>query len=400
MAKLSTYRYEIILKLIGKGKPQEIPCEGIRSVIVNYDYDNYHMPIIYISLNIMSKQYTKLANEIDTATLNLSIKKFNSNSKSGAKKTYINSEFLYFLPTTEENQTEDLDEPLDKEDAHQPYKSLTIGLLDKKLVKNNMKEINGIYKGVNMITLAYGMMSHMGPLVIEPFDNNSPLGTVVVPPISTVYQALKYFNKRKAFYNSNFRYFQDFKVAYLLSSRSKAIDANDGQYTNVIFDISSSHNTLRQQQTSGLILDSESQSYLIYVDSAEAQLIKNRATEKEVNKIMGVLTNGSSSSKGLTVNNVTPGTRYKFERLPFENSSYVNSLAGELESNVDQVLITKNELDSSVITPNKRYNIETYEGASGYIGDYVIAQKKDVFIKQDEEFNAQTLIQLRRKPKK
>ena len=400
MAKLSQYRYEIVLKLIGKGKPQEIPCEGIRDIIIDYNYDFYHMPIIYISLNIMSKQYTKLASEIDTATLNLSIKKFNTNSTSAAKKTYINSEFLYFLPTTEENQTEDLDEPLDDEDAHAPYKSLTIGLLDKKLVQNNIKEINGIYKGVNTITLAHQMMSHMGSLIIEPFDNNGSLGTCIIPPISTVYQALSYFNKRKAFYKSNFRYFQDFKVAYLLSSRSKAIDAQDGQYTNVIFDISSSHNSQRVQQTSGLVIDSENQAYLIYVDSSEANLIKNRAVEKEINKIMGVATNGSASTRGLQVNNVTPGTRYKFERVPFENTSYVESLAGELESNVDQVLITKNELDSSLITPNKRYNIESYEGASQYEGDYILSQKKDIIIKQDDQFNMQTAIKLRRKSKK
>ena len=400
MAKLSQYRYEVVLKLIGAGKPEEIPFEGIKSIVINYDYDHRHMPIIYISLNIMTSLYSKLVKGIDTCTLNLSIKKFNTNSTSAAKKTYVSSQFLYFLPDTEQNQTEDLDMPLEDEDASVPYKEATIGLLDKKLVTNNKMDINRICKNVNMITLAHEITLHMGPMVIEPFDNNEPIGTVIIPPLQSVAQCLRTFNKRKAFYKTSYRYFQDFKIAYILSSRPKGIDIGDGQYVNVIFEIESSNGTERAQQTTGLVIDSENEAYLFYVDAANAKVIKNRGIEKNTTKIVGVTTGGSINNQQLTVNQTTPGTRYKFERMPYENASYQDTLAGELETNVDQVLVTLTEIDSSLITPNKKYSIKTYEGASDYVGDYVLSQKKDIFLKQDYGFNLQTAITVRRKSKK
>ena len=75
---------------------------------------------------------------------------------------------------------------------------------------------------------------------------------------------------------------------------------------------------------------------------------------------------------------------------------YLDYLKDSIENSVLLFHVTKTEIDSSLITPNKEYIVRNYPLLSEYNGRYVISYKKESFVKQGEEFISSIIFGLRK----
>ena len=124
---------------------EKIPSENIVYVLVESNYDNDVLPIIYISLSVDSNMYTKIIKYKSLAKFYLNIKKINKNSISSISKNAISGSFSYIPSTTNPNYTEDLSNAT----SGDSYKRIMLGLVSIELTNTLRKSFNNIYNNIN-----------------------------------------------------------------------------------------------------------------------------------------------------------------------------------------------------------------------------------------------------------
>lgn len=381
MAQLGRYKYSVILNYVSKDNEEiQIESQSISYISTTYDYENLNMPIIIIVLNINSNLYNKIVINSETSTFMLSITKYDQDSSNPMKTDYIKAMFKYFLPKNP-NYTKDLDSG--DVTTGQEYKRVSIGLIKMDLVNYNKKIFNGIYKNTDILSLVHNGTSHI-PIVIEPFTYNEHIDCLIIPPLSTVVSYLEFLNDYRSFYDKGYRYFMDFDRTYLLSTNGNAVDINDGSYLNINFNIESVVTDAANRP--GILKDDDASSYIIYVDALDTDIIVNETTEKILNHITAITTEGTMIDKDIDVNKSSNNLRSIFKRIPNDNKYYADVIKNELENTSVVLNLKKTEIDSSVITPNKCFTVSNFEDYSSYNGKFILAYKKEIFKQLDGEF--------------
>ena len=59
------------------------------------------------------------------------------------------------------------------------------------------------------------------------------------------------------------------------------------------------------------------------------------------------------------------------------------------------VNISKNNLDSSIMTINKRYSINHVDAYADYNGDYILCRKREFYLREDETYILNTIFNFR-----
>lgn len=393
MAQISRYKYTVTLNFIDTNNTEINilnPC--IAAIAINYDYEKFNMPIIFIILNIESSLYTKIISGIGKANFMLNISKYDVEATNPVVLDYVKSMFSYYMDSNP-NLTKDLDTYVDN--SGQAYKRCTIGLLKKELINNNKVVFNQIFRNTNMIGIVHKCTAHM-KMVIEPFSYNSNIGQLIIPPLNSVSSLIKYLNNYNNFYNGNYRYFMDFNQTYLLSTSGNPIDAMDGQYLNVSIDIKNTMEDLAQSL--GLIKDDAQRIYIIYFDILNTKIQVNNISKENATRIVGVSTSGEVLENTIKMFNTAEGIsdRTVFKRIPNNNSNIMKTYTNNAELNNVILSVTKSEIDNSILTPNKEYIINNFEGYNEYNGRYLLAYKKEILLQKDEEFMSNTTLGLRK----
>lgn len=394
MAQIGRYRYSVIMNFITDSNEEiTIPAPCISYIVVDYDYETLNMPIIFVVMNVESNLYNKIVvnSDKDTSKIMLNITKYDTNSSNTMNTDYIKAMFTYFVPNNP-NYTKDLDIN-DDINAGGAYKRMTIGLMKMDLVDYNKKIINGIFKNTSMVSLVHKCTSHM-PMVIEPFTYDSNIANIIVPPIDTLSGVIEFLNEYQSFYDKGYRYFMDFDRTYLLSTSGNSIDAHDGSYSNISFDIQSTIMDAAQQ--SGVVKDDDNSTYVIYADGLSTDVKLNNVTEKIANHITGVTTEGEVVERDLNINNTGKEVKNIFRRIPNDNKNIMDVMKNELENTAVVLSIQKTDLDSSIITPNKSYTISNFQDYSSFNGNFILANKKEVFKQSDGDFASYMVVGLRR----
>ena len=60
------------------------------------------------------------------------------------------------------------------------------------------------------------------------------------------------------------------------------------------------------------------------------------------------------------------------------------------------VSVKKSEIDSTIFTPNKEYQIKHYSDNSEYNGKYILSYKKEILLRQDDGYIGSVMIGLRK----
>lgn len=383
MAISVSYSYKISANFVLDGKEEPILPDAITSIITNYDYDNNNIPIIYMGLNLETSLYNKMVKNSDRGgTITLTIQKAKNGGNYTVYKDYIKDTFTYMM-TTNPDYSASLEKQSGTENTiGQNYRSGFISLVQLSTTDNNKKIMNDIIKNSNMASIIHKFTSHMR-MVMEPLHVDEKFNFLIIPPVESVSKLLAYLNKQSVFYRGGYRYFVDFDKTYLLSSEGNPIDAKDGSYSTIIINVNDPISETAYQ--TGIVTDASHKSYILNVNADNTVIDIKKSEDKIFNRILGVDSFGNTKELELDIPRTKGSSdKLRLERVPMDNIEYTDYLKDRIESSTIIFSLSKTEVDSSLITPNKEYLIRNYPGFSEYNGRYVLSYKKEIFLDEVE----------------
>ena len=365
---LKSYNANIELAFENNGKRTNIEPEKIAYVMIEHDYENQVLPIIYVSISVNNNLYNDIVKYKDSGKFYINISKSNKNSNASLSRRSISGTFNYIPSTSNPNFQEDLADPSTNADSS--YRRIMIGLVSVELTNKLRKSFNGVFNNIDQKTLI-GMALEGTDCVIEDITYNERYNSILIPPISSRYKLLEFIFNKDNFYDTNFRYFMDFEKSYLTSKRGEAINAGDGQLNSVIVDIRS----VTQEESYYDGIGTQNGSYYIYINPSNSNVTLNEGTEKVANQIIAVDEDTDVQKLNLDINN-SKGSKNKQMFIRTDNAALYKN---ELETNTIIVEIVKQHIDGSAFTPNKTILVNNFGDYAKYNGKYIMVYKKEFF---------------------
>ena len=390
---IQSYNYTIDIYYVLENKESDILVESIQSLTTHYDYETKTMPILYLGLKIKTDLYNIMAKNADKGQIVLTM--YKSIQKGGIvnrKTIYFREAFSYMMPS-------DLDYNKEMEKASgeesNSYRECTIGLFSMRSINNNTKFFNTIIKNSDMLSIVHNFTNHMN-MLIEPFKDSDKLPICIVPPINTITNLLDYLNKFHCFYNSSYRYFRDFNKTYLLSTSGNPIQSSDDEYDTIIIRIMDPTEIITKELS--FEINRTQRTYVMYIDATFTNIHIDKLKDKRCNSIMVVDSMGNNKKQDLNIpRNDNTIDRMNIERACGDNIDYIDTLVDDMQNTSILLNITKTEIDSSILTPNKEYLVQNFSGYRKYDGKYLLAYKREIIIQQDKQFISNTIFGLRKK---
>lgn len=392
----TAFKYKLEMSLLIGKNYYEIPRNSVKTILISSDYDKNNMPIIYMRIRMSSTLYNQMVLNNDRATISFRLFKFDDKSVSGVVESYIEDNFTYVMPT-DPNYNEAMEQYVSGSstaynDNADTYMEGYIALTSLKLVGDNVKLINTIVKDTDIMSIVHKFTSHMN-MCIEPFDNRDHIDQMIIPPITTISKLLTYLNDQYCFYKNGYRYFRSFNTTYLLSANGNAVKEGINSFNTIIISIC---DPLDEKGKSNAIdLDRTNHAYIIYVDAKKTSISVDKFANKQYNSIIGVDTEGNTVQEELRVP-PTPDSTEKTIITRADSLDYIYSIKRAVESVSVILTVSKTEIDSSLFTPNKEYQIKHYSSSREYDGKYILSYKKEVLVQQGEEYIGNILFGLRR----
>lgn len=389
-----SYSHKIDARYILDGEEEIILPESITSLVINYDYDKNNIPIIYMGVRLETSLYNKMVTNTEKGVIVLTISKSKNNTNNSVYTNIIQNRFNYMMSTNPDyNSKMEKDTDTDNRLAFN-CKEGFICLIQEDSTDNNKKIMNDIIKNSNMGSIIHKFTSHM-KMVMEPLHVNKKFNFLIIPPLESVSRLLRYLNKQSVFYREGYRYFVDFNKTYLLSEEGNAVDARDGSYPTVLVNITEPTSELGAQ--TGIVTDRKNKAYVLNVNANITSVDIKKSEEKIFNKIIGVNTFGETKELNLDIHRTEGSSdKVRLERVPYDNMEYLDYLKNRIENSIISLHVTKTEIDSSLITPNKEYIVRNYPSFSEYNGRYVLSYKKEALLNQNGVFINSLIFGLRK----
>ena len=392
----TAFKYTLEMSLLVGTKYYSIPKNAVKTIIINSDYDKNNMPIIYLRIRVSTTLYNQMVLNSDKATISFRLFKYDDKSISGIKESYIEDNFTYSMPT-DPNYNESMEQYVSNSstvnsDNAESYLEGYIALTSLHLVADNMKMINAILKDTDVMSIVHKYTSHMN-MCIEPFDNRDHIDQLIIPPITSISKLLSFLNNEYCFYKNGYRYFRSFNTTYLLSANGNPIQDGINTYNTIIISICDPLDN--KGKSNAIDLDRTNHAYIVYVDASSTTLKIDKFANKSYNSIIGVDTEGNTLQEDLNIP-ATPDSTEKamFERI--DNLEYLYNVKSAIESSTVMVIISKTEIDSSIFSPNKQYQIKHYSQSREYDGKYILSYKKEIMMQQGDQYIGNVLFALRR----
>ena len=170
----------------------------------------------------------------------------------------------------------------------------------------------------------------------------------------------------------------------IVKSRNQNIYTVDINITSIIPD--------EDTEDSGMYIDKKNNKYVVDVNGAYVNYLKNNITNKMVNKVTVVDSSGNVYEKDVDGNNIkVTNTINQIINLSSNNRNAINNIVSSIENNNIMISITKNDLDASLFTINKEYII-TDNLHEEYNGRYLLVSNKQLFIRQSDQFIMCTIL--------
>lgn len=385
MAVQGIYVYRVEMSYISSTNNKEyiILPQSIQYINILHNYDNDLVPWILLMVRLDAEIYNMMIYDQGKGRVNLNISKINKNATSSVYIDYINEQFMFIMPENP-NPVEMFDDSV--KGKGQAFRTTPIGLIKKELIEKNQRQFNGIYKNTTISSLVLDATSQMN-MLIEPFKFNTSIESLSVPAISSVAQYISYLNMKYNFYGDQYMYFVDFDKTYLKSVSGRYIDAKDGQHPFVAIDIRDMTN--KQVNAGGMYIDDNQKAYIAFVDPTFVSLSTDRTSPEIASNISVINPSGEEITISIDSSNIigqdpnTDSKKYIFSKTDDNAATY---MANSLQSNAVSLVIQKNEMDASVLTPNKEYLISNYQDHQQYTGRYYLCYKQEVFYNTGIEF--------------
>ena len=384
-SKRIAYKAHVALSFNCNGSVFNIDPNKIVYILIDSDYENNVLPIIYVTLAVNEDLYKMINANRDSGTFTLVVQKFSINGNNGLDKTVINDVFNYVPSTQSANYMEDLNVGLDENN----YRRITVGLVSATLVNTLRKSFNGVFNEIDQFTLVSMCMEDTN-FVVEEFRDNAEYEQIIIPPLSTRYQFIKFLFEKNAFYWTKFIFFMDFERCYLVSKEGNPVDAGDGRPSNIIVDIKNI--TEPSAFYEGVeLLDG---AYYVYVNPSDAHLVSDEAREQMINNVITVDEDLGNTS--LDIDYSGSSSKSVTQKQIFVRNENAALIKNELEFGSSAIQLSKAHMDGSVFTPNKQITVVNYGDNASYNGRYAIAYKKEFFKNAASEFVIGTTVGLKK----
>lgn len=379
------YKAKLQISFILNNQTTEIGEKLVKYIMIENLYESRFMPVIYVSLSLGNELYTKIVENEKAGKIYLCIQKYNAYSGSALYKDYIKGQFTYILSTSNPNYSEELVGEDDQADA--AYRTVTIALMSMELLNLSKTSFNGVYGNIDENTIIMKAMEGM-PAVIKKPKYNPTFDTIMIPAMNSKKKLLKYIFQKCPFYDTNYMFFMDFNKAYLLDLTGESCPANDGQLNSIIIDIRKV--TAEESYYEGM--EVKNGAYALYVNPGQTNISENKGQDKVSNQFVFVEDTGAVDYVDLNINNhVDSDLKQSFKRGG--NAKLYKNIA---ESNTVIIEMTKDNIDGSMITPNKEFYINNYEDYADYNGKYTLLYKKEIITNNNGSFGLSVCFALRK----
>lgn len=389
------YKYTASATFIDGSDVYDLETVNIRTIAIDYNYNDLNMPMIFMTLGIYKSLANKMIMKQDSAIFILNIKRAITNSDMpNLYSDYINDKFIYFI-------TGDIDEGTLvelEEDAPDDDTTVTVGLLCQDHVNKNKKPVNGIIKG-NLSSAMYYLTGHL-PIVIEPPTSNIALENKIIPPLNSVAKSIEYLNSIHVLYNTPYRFFIDFDQAYLISSSGNGVKVRGNNINTVLITIL--HEDEYDAKIQGMTTNKSQELYDVLVSHKDCQLCDNTLSNKSFSKVTATNTSGNStnatSATKSSSSNVTSKTRTI--RVSNDNDGLLQNMVTKMDQSAIQILVQKTDVDSAAFSMNREYIIRAEEAynTDAYNGRYLLVRKRELYIRDDDTFTVNVMLLLQKVP--
>lgn len=384
------FRYKISLNYVNsKNSEISIDSSQLSYIGIDKDFDNINMPVIAIVGSIEKNIIDDMISNINDNIVTLGIYRYDvSNQNDGVTKKYFHDRFIYIIPD-DISKTSEIDYP-NGENKPGLYKDITIWLIQQDSVNNNRKTINGVFKNASTNSLILQTSNYLGKILLEPIKYDNKYGQIIIPPQDSISSYISYLNNcLSVFYDTQYRFFIDFDTTYILSSSGKIVKSKNQDIFTIELDIK---NILTNSEETGMYIDKRKGKYTININTSDTEYTKNNVSNKLVNKITTIDSEGNVIEKNVESNktNVT-STINQIINLSNNDINAINNITSTLDINNIMVTLTKNDLDASMFTMNKEYIIND-PNHEEYNGRYLISSTKQIFIKQTDYFIMTTVL--------
>lgn len=380
------YKYVASMTLVfGDMEPIELDMVYIKGIVLDYNFDQNIFPILLVTMAIDDKVGGLLTEYQATGTVIFKLQKYIANGDNpDLKIDCFEGKFAYILPYTVADcgVSGDIDNPEEAEDIVDTY---TIGLALIEHVNNSKKTINNVIKKGTLSSVIYYILNNQ-TLLMEPVSNNCTIEYLIFPPKGSLSRALAYLNSVYTFYSTQYRFFMDYDVTYLLSSSSTITKRKGEEYVDVIINVRKKYD---EANLEGMITNDGVSAYVINVTADFCNISDANTVDKSYNQYKATSVTGDSSDANVSDHSGTELTNKKaYIRLPNSNSTLLNNWSEQAKLSNILLAISTTKVDSTIFTLNKRYTINTDETfGTEYTGQYLLASRRDVYAPEGEGFN-------------
>lgn len=361
------YNAIISLNYIYNNNVINIAPERIKFIIIDSNYENEVMPKIYINISINTDMYESITSHYNTAKFKLKIQRKNAFSGTSLNTTIVDDTFSYIPSATNSDYLKDISRGGSGEDN---YKNIYIGLISDRITSALRKSFNGIYNNIDQQTLV-GLATENLNTLIQPLNYNKKYDSILVPPIASISEFIKYIFDYDNFYNTNYIFFMDFNKSYLIAKDGQPIYNSDDPLNDVYVDIAALNKTTSFYDGMSII----NNSYYLYINPVDSNVIVPNAIDKVVNRLIVVDNDKELETLDLYLNNAQ-NTYKKDTFIRADNGSVYKN---ELEEQNVIVEVVKKYVDGYSFTPNKSYIINNLANYRKYNGKYILISKKEYF---------------------
>lgn len=392
------YNYKIVLKYINSTNIEvEIDSSQIQYILIDKDFDNINMPVITVFGSIEKNILDDMIKHSNDNLVTLGIYKYDSTNQSdNITEKYFNDKFIYIL-NEDLSRTELIDNPngIDSKTGNQQYKDITIFLIQQDAINHNRNTINGVYHNASMNSLILQSSNYLGNMLLEPIRYDTKFDQVIIPPIDSISNYIKYLNDNLGvFYNTPYRFFIDFDLTYIVSSSGKAIRARNQYIYTIVIEIQKIDKDTSEE--AGAYVDLRSGKYTISIDASKVEYSKNNVTNKMVNKVTVINSKGDTFEQDVNDNKTKiTSTINQVMNISNNDQNTINSIVYSVESSNVIISLVKNDLDASLFTINKEYIINDYVHES-YSKRYILLNVQQLFIKQNGNFIMSTILKFKK----
>lgn len=389
------YCYTIKLQYLNavKGTYKTFESYNIKYLIIDRDYDNLNMPILYISVLLDKNDLDDIIKNVDTNLMNIIVYKHLSQQDydiDDIEDSFYESQCAYFI-NDQINPTKEIDYGEGNEDRNDINTLASIGLIPLGPMNKNMRQFRITLNNSTMINAIKYTLSEFNNLVIEPLDFNPTLEQIPITAQDTVSKALQTLNSIKVLYRTPYRFFMDFDSTYLVSSGGYPVPKHNEKINTVLISVKSATDSVGIEE--GMTTNRKQGNYQVLVPVADANYYNNKATEKLQTKFDVIDQYGSSTTVEVDINSSSYNTdKVKTLGIYNDNVNLGENIKAQTESEIMQMSITKDCIDSSIFSLNNTFVIKNFEDYDIYDGQYLMSRKREIFILNGQDFYMTVLV--------